>query len=66
MAIKDAEEEQTKTTDYLELNSQVLETKNTEFSYQVGKKVTINKLYGQSKVLLNEDPEDLKPEHPDF
>jgi uncharacterized protein with WD repeat len=43
-----------------------METRNTQFSYQVGKKVTVNKLLGQSKVLLNEDEETTKSDFPEY
>lgn len=67
MAIEDkSAEASSSATDYLELNAQLLETKKTEYAYQVGKNITLNALHGQSKVLVNLSEEETKSKYADF
>ena len=55
MAFDEPSDSANASTGYLELNAQVMETKNTPFAYQIGKNVMIDELHGQSKVLLNDE-----------
>ena len=53
-------------TDYLELNHQALETRHNQYAFQANKKVVVNKLEGQTKILWNLTDDERKSICDDF